>query len=70
MDSVAIGGDVSALVEVASTVGHTDAESCRVAVIGSQRSHVRPIKELLRYRAWPCACIPPKNYTLYLKSRC
>ena len=40
-----LGGDVSALVLLASTVPHSDAESCRVAVICARRSHVRPIKK-------------------------
>lgn len=37
-------GDISTLVLLDSTIQHSDAASCRVALIGSQ-SHVRPIRE-------------------------
>lgn len=45
----ALAGNVSALVLLASAVQHTNAVSRGVAVIGAQRSHVRPIKELFKY---------------------
>lgn len=64
----ALAGNVSALVLLASAVQHTNAVSRGVAVIGAQRSHVRPIKELFKYMfaylfEGVCICIRLKNYT-------
>lgn len=59
-------GGVSALVLLASAVRHTNAASCRVAVIGAQRSHVRPIKEPFKYTfvdLFECVCVPASVYT-------
>lgn len=63
-----MAGNVSALVLLASAVQHTNAVSRGVAVIGAQRSHVRPIKEPFKYMfaylfEGVCICIRLKNYT-------